>query len=88
MLHSIVYLSSGDPNLTEEDLRKILVASRKNNRALDITGVLLYGKGAFIQVLEGEKVNIDSVYCKIYADERHSRVVRLLSTSISEPKFS
>ena len=87
MLHSIVYLSSSTSDLTEEELSNILSTSRINNQAVDITGVLLYGKGSFIQVLEGEKAKIERLFAKISTDIRHTGVTRLLSMDIFERNF-
>ncbi len=87
MLHSIVYLSSSTSDLTEEELSRILSTSRANNNAVNITGVLLYGKGSFIQVLEGEKLRIEGLFSKIKEDIRHTGVILLLSMDIFERNF-
>ena len=87
MLHSIVYLSSSTSDLTEGELSNILSTSRKNNTAVDITGILLYGKGSFIQVLEGERPKIERLFSKIKEDIRHTGVTRLLSMDIFERNF-
>ena len=50
-----VYVSSAVDLFSDEELLKLLDVSRKNNQALDVTGMLLYKGGNFMQFLEGEK---------------------------------
>lgn len=76
MIYYMVYSSKGAPLLTENTLRNILTKSRENNKELDITGILLFSNNNFIQVLEGEKEKVISVYNRIVADNRHSLVLK------------
>lgn len=87
MLHSIVYISASNPDLEEKDLQDILSISKINNKETGITGVLIYGRGAFIQVLEGKKEDVMTLYNKIYTDERHIRITRLMSKDIEKRNF-
>ena len=56
---------------------KILGKAKENNSNEDITGNLLYDGGRFIQLLEGDKEIITSLYVKIARDTRHKNL-RLL----------
>ncbi len=67
----LLYISHAVPNLTIEDVRAILKSSRKNNKAADITGVLVHGGGMFMQILEGEESAVLRLYLTIIADKRH-----------------
>ena len=87
MLHCLVYLSASHPDLTEDDLEQILKFARKNNESLNITGVLIYGEGSFIQVLEGEKETVNQLYKHIRRDSRHFNLIKLLSMPIDERSF-
>ena len=60
MIH-LVYVSSATGKLGETDLLDLLEHSRRRNRALDLTGMLLYAGGNFFQVLEGEEKDVDEV---------------------------
>lgn len=81
-LISLVYVSLGTDNLTEADLRDILSKSRKNNRQHNITGMLLYRDGFFIQALEGEEEDVNALFDKIIGDKRHRNVVLVYKNAI------
>lgn len=75
MIH-LVYVSSAPHLLTEEELIQLLDQSRRRNQRLDITGMLLYAGGNFMQVLEGEEEHVEAVYQSILADDRnHGNVI-------------
>lgn len=71
MLKSLVYVSSASVRMSKTELLNILKASKENNRKLDITGMLIYHDGTFIQALEGEADKVDQLYQKIENDTRH-----------------
>jgi len=49
---SLIYVSTSVKLLNDEELLDILKVSRENNSGKDITGLLLYKGGNFMQVLE------------------------------------
>jgi hypothetical protein len=59
-------------------MENILEASRRNNSANEVTGILLYLDGAFMQVLEGESNAVQKTYTRICADKRHWNTLVLL----------
>ena len=75
MVHSLVYVSAADRGLRGVDLQTLLVQSRRNNEANDVTGLLLYRAGTFLQFLEGAEAVVEGVFAAIAADERHHDVV-------------
>jgi hypothetical protein len=87
-LYHLVYLSTTTNAFSEDDLTDILAASRRNNPERDITGMLLYSEGGFIQVLEGPKEHVLDLYERIEQDPRHSSTVMLAEGSIEERSFS
>ena len=88
MAHCIVYFSTSVGLFQEEDLVAILEQSRQNNPKHDITGVLLYVRGSIVQVLEGDKEQIEALYRRIEQDHRHKNISRVLSRPISERLFT
>lgn len=84
---SLVYASSAIKLLSDEALAEILRVSRTNNAQLDITGLLLYKDGNFIQVLEGPDENVRAVYQKIQRDPLHKSLMLLLEEPITERLF-
>jgi hypothetical protein len=81
--------------MTEEDLRVLLKQARTRNRELVITGMLVYveGKygmlkqGRFMQVLEGSRFLIESLFDKIRQDGRHHQLVVLKRSTINKRNF-
>lgn len=76
-LHQLVYISKATEIFNQDGLFKILDTAKANNSHQNITGSLLYDGGRFIQILEGEKEDITSLYEKISEDPRHTNI-RLL----------
>ncbi|WP_436515347.1 BLUF domain-containing protein [Ekhidna sp. To15] len=70
-LYRLVYTSARSPRCTDKDIEEILEISRRNNSKLGITGILIHTKDRFLQVLEGEKEKVMTLYEKIDKDDRH-----------------
>lgn len=60
-----------------EMVRSILVKSIANNRAVNVTGLLLVHDGWFVQALEGPVDGVKSTYERVCRDDRHKDVVLL-----------
>jgi hypothetical protein len=73
-MYHLVYTSHAVKPLSEEELLFLLKESRTYNKSKSITGMLLYLQGKFIQVLEGNKKEVQKIYALIAADTRHQRV--------------
>jgi hypothetical protein len=67
----LLYASTSVKPFSDSDLTNLLTESRENNSRLDITGMLLYKEGSFLQVLEGDQVEVKGLYMKITRDPRH-----------------
>ena len=68
-------------------LVSILDASTRNNSAAEITGLLMYGGGMFMQVLEGADDDVFRLYVKLLDDPRHADCRVILATPIEERTF-
>lgn len=88
MFTQIVYSSYATRAFNEGELAEILASSVKGNARRDITGLLLYTKGTFLQVLEGKADDIDEVLEIIKADPRHHRFDLLLRHPVKSRDFS
>jgi hypothetical protein len=84
----LIYISTASRNITQDDLLDILTASRANNTCQHLTGMLLYGEGAFIQVLEGEADMLTQTYRAIEADSRHYNLIKMASGTIKKRNFA
>ena len=89
MLVELLYCSvSLAPKLTDEDLNHILASARRRNLAEDITGMLIYHRGEFVQILEGENKSVANVYEKfIGSDLRHAAINKVQENTISHRSF-
>lgn len=77
-MFSLVYVSSAIRPFTQPQLLQLLAQSRADNEQRDITGMLLYKNGNFMQVLEGEESAVRRVHKKISTDMRHRGLLVLL----------
>ncbi|MGB5978359.1 MAG: BLUF domain-containing protein, partial [Cyclobacteriaceae bacterium] len=87
MLSNLVYISNRKPNCSQKEIDQILEASARNNKELDITGVLLYSEAKFVQYLEGEYNVIMDLYDKIKKDDRHNNAVLISNSVVKERAF-
>ena len=87
-LVAVVYVSSSSRPMREDEILEILRVARINNEKLDVTGMLLYREGNFLQVLEGPASAIDSMIQKIKRDPRHQGVILMSRKNIDERQFA
>ena len=83
----LVYASSAVQPFSGSDLEELLATSRENNAKADITGMLLYKDGNFMQVLEGEEEAVRALYDKIAVDPRHRGEILLQQGFTEERQF-
>lgn len=84
----IVYLSTASMYFKKETLEKMLVNFRINNENNQITGMMLFSEGLFLQVLEGNDQDVDKLLKKIEKDKRHHSLVCLDSKPITQRIFA
>lgn len=87
-MHHIIYLSSASELLDDEQLHSLFFQCRRNNAHLGITGLLLYRDGSFLQLIEGEKQDVITLFRKICRDSRHHGILKVIDESIPEREFS
>ena len=76
------------PNgLGDGDMAAILDVSHVNNSLDDITGVLVYNGGYFLQCLEGGRRAVSRRFITIANDKRHKDVEILDFSPIAERRF-
>jgi hypothetical protein len=81
------YLSSAVSLFTDEDLERLLEMSRTKNQKNQITGMLLYADGCFLQAFEGPVHAVESLHETISDDPRHRGVLDLLACDTTERIF-
>ena len=93
-MKQIVYVSQAERPFTTDELSSLLEHSRANNADDGITGLLIYrfnpdyGRGNFIQVLEGLDDKIDDVWRRISNDTRHHTIIVVEEGPIDARMFS
>lgn len=82
-----IYSSAEVTSFDQASILELLETARANNARLNITGMLLYDRGSFFQILEGEPKSVDYLLQSIQKDNRHERVVRIIYEQIEHRDF-
>ncbi len=87
-LHSLMYSSIANDGISKANIEAMLLNARHNNEQHNITGLLLYHDGAFLQVLEGDRRTISNLFeKKLMRDSRHKSVTLFHDEKIDHRKF-
>jgi hypothetical protein len=70
-VHQLIYTSLSAHHFTDAELKKLLMRARMRNAERDITGMLVFHDGVFLQALEGEKEAVLDTFDRIRTDPRH-----------------
>ena len=87
-LTQLIYVSSVKNLMAEDELIDLLEAARVANVSHAITGLLLYNDGNFMQVIEGEKNNVEQLLKNLENDIRHTGMIVMLKEEIIRRNFS
>ncbi|MGN7611435.1 BLUF domain-containing protein [Magnetococcales bacterium HHB-1] len=78
MLQRLIYASLAiEGKVDFSIIEEILDVSQRNNKAANISGILLFTKKHFIQCLEGDTQALSNLYDRITRDRRHTDCVKL-----------
>jgi hypothetical protein len=75
--YHVLYRSRATQAPTEADLQALLEQARTYNAQQQITGLLLYSDGHFVQLVEGAEDVVRALYARLQQDPRHTQVVTL-----------
>ena len=87
MLHRLIYVSASRVSLPQAEVAQLLAGSRLKNADIDVTGLLLYHDGSFVQVIEGPADKVSALFETIRNDPRHSGVITLWSGPVTSRVF-
>lgn len=103
MFYYVLYVSKASKLMSDQDLKDILEESVKWNSSHGITGMLLYVKGnfwksvkrdlvtvqsgRFVQVLEGQRAEVEEILNLIKTDNRHHELTVLSRTGCEKRYF-
>jgi len=88
MLHQVIYTSYLKHAFNESDFINQLMLSRQQNAQNNITGMLFYANGKYIQLIEGPKNSVIQLMGNIHEDERHYDIEIIADTPISYRNFA
>src|ERR1700761_1345996 len=83
----IIYISSTTRLMTEAELNNILTENYENNRAANITGMMIYIDGTFIHLIEGSEEAVIRSYEKIQNEGYHRNIIKLSEDKLVKPNF-
>ncbi|MFC2074176.1 BLUF domain-containing protein [Campylobacterota bacterium] len=82
----LIYVSQAN-EINFNKIKSILSVSHRRNKESNISGALIYGKGYFIQCLEGDDIEVEALYKKIIIDNRHDHIELISKENIQERYF-
>ncbi|MCU0925538.1 MAG: BLUF domain-containing protein [Hydrogenophaga sp.] len=87
-LYEIIYTSLAARDLTPQELAHLLDKARVHNAAQGITGMMVYHRREFMQLLEGEQETVQALYDRIVSDPRHQQLRKIWDGPIRERGFA
>jgi hypothetical protein len=87
-MQTITYVSTAVKLFSKAELVNLLEKSRHNNALHEITGMLLYKNGNFMQTIEGPQAAVQQLYQNIQLDPLHYHVITMLNEPTDERIFS
>lgn len=90
MLVRLLYASRAVGRIDDRLVTAILECSHLRNPEHGITGLLCFqpGEDVFLQVIEGARDEVNTLYRNIVRDPRHTDVTMLLYAEIQERRFA
>ena len=87
MLVRLLYVSQPVGPVTTTVTTQILEKSNIYNKKENITGVLCQGSGLYMQALEGERHQVNTLYSRIMASRHHNNIELLSMEEITHRRF-
>lgn len=85
---AIVYVSTATHPFSGHELLELMRQARINNARDHVTGLTLYRRGEFMQVLEGTPAVVATTMSRIARDPRHTNVTIVLRETLAARRFS
>lgn len=86
-LYRVVYISEACQPFSETQLDDLLEHARVKNRDLGVSGILLYEKNHFLQMIEGPARSIIQLYGTIRKDPRHHEIITVQEGNTNTRQF-
>lgn len=86
-LYEIIYTSLATRDLSPEELTQLLDQARAHNASRGITGMMIYHRREFMQLIEGEQAAVEALYDRIADDPRHQQLRKIWDGPVRERGF-
>lgn len=86
-IRQIVYVSTAVPKLSDTQLDRFVTEWQNANAERGITGMVVYGDGSIMQVIEGQPDAVGALFDKIRNDPRHRGVIKMIDILAEERDF-
>ncbi len=80
-------MSDSNQSGSLDTIKSLYSKAKKNNLKNDISGILIYHKGNYLQVLEGRVDDVDKTYNRIAVDTRHRNIIKVINIDIEQRIF-
>lgn len=87
-MFELLYTSVSPQGLDEDELIKIVMDAQRRNAELGVTGILAYCDREIMQIIEGDKDVILTLFEKIKSDPRHTLVNVFYQGEVAKRSFS
>lgn len=86
-LFSLVYTSTASRPLAKSDLENILGSARTRNLQEQVTGLLLFTDGKFMQYLEGPSAGVLKIFDIVKKSSLHQDIVEISRQSVERREY-
>ncbi|WP_063368890.1 BLUF domain-containing protein [Pseudoalteromonas luteoviolacea] len=86
-LIELIYISTVTTPLSDAELETLRRQCAAANQISSISGMLLYDRHHFMQVIEGDKSKVEQLFEHIKQDKRHKEVEALICNPIGKRNF-
>jgi hypothetical protein len=86
-LRRITYVSRTRQSISEPDIRQIWGAAEVLHRRMDLSGLLAFTGPHFVQVIEGDSHDVETLMDMIRADTRHAELHVFCDETIERRRF-
>jgi hypothetical protein len=87
-MYYVIYISASARLLNEAELKAILVQNELKNKYNQVTGLLLYNAGIFMQVIEGARASVLKTFKRIESDIWQKEIIKLGEGPLRQRLFS
>ena len=86
-LYSLVYTSTASRPLSKSDLERILTNARARNLEEQVTGLLLFTQGKFMQYLEGPQSGVLKIFEIIKQSRLHEQIAEVSRQNLAVREY-